>query len=115
MSQSLPLTGYISQSSSKTRKNRVLSARFGDGYSQEAPDGTNTLVDEWTINYENLSSTNRSTLTAALDAVGSWDYFTWTAPGDSSSKKWKVTTDGYQEHAISGSLYNINFKLRQIF
>jgi phage-related protein len=115
MSTALPLTNYISQRSFRTRKNRVLSAQFGDGYSQEAPDGTNALTDEWSVVYENLSSTNRNTVFAALDAVGAWDYLTWTAPGDGSSKKWKVTKDGVSEQASSGSLYSISFKVRQVY
>jgi phage-related protein len=114
MSTALPLTGYISQSSTRTRKNRVLSAQFGDGYSQEAPDGTNALTDEWTIVYENLSTANRDTVWTALNAVGSWDILTWTPPGE-SSKKWKVTKDGVTESAMSGATYSLTFKVRQVF
>lgn len=115
MSQALPLTNYLSQSSSRTRKNRVLSAQFGDGYSQEAPDGTNALVDGWRLVYTNLSSANRTTLFAALDAVGSWDYFTWQAPGDSTTKKWKVTKDGINEQPQSGNTYSVTFNVKQVF
>src|SRR5688572_3201304 len=115
MPQALPLTTQISQGSTRTRKNRVLTAQFGDGYSQEAPDGINTLVDEWSIRYDNLNLTDRNTLWTALDAVGAWDYFTWTAPGDGSSKKWKVTKEGISEQPVSGDTYSIAFTLKQVF
>lgn len=114
MSQALPLTNYISQSSTRTRKHRTLTAQFGDGYSQDAPDGTNAQYDEWNIIYENLTSTNRDTVWTALNAVGSWDYLTWTPPGD-TSKKWKVTKDGVNESAQSGSHYSLSFSIRQVY
>lgn len=110
----MPLTDRVSQGSTRKRKNRVLSAQFGDGYSQEAPDGTNAATAEWSVQFENLTSTERTTLLAVLDAVGGTDYITWTATGDASSKKWKVK-DGYQEIWASGSHSTIQFAIRQIF
>jgi phage-related protein len=114
MSMALPLTNYISQGATRKRTNRVLSARFGDGYSQEAPDGTNYKYDEWSLSFENLTTTDRATMWAALDAVGGWDYFTWTPPGGVAAK-WKVTSDGVQERPVSGDMYSLSFTLRQIF
>lgn len=108
----LPLTDRISQSSTRTRKNRVLSASFGDGYSQEAPDGTNPQVDEWSLQFDYLTSSERSTLVTALEAVGSWGVLTWTPPGE-TSKKWKVV-DGWGE-SYTGNLSNISVTLRQVF
>lgn len=115
MTTALPLTTYISQGSTRTRKNRVLSAQFGDGYSQEAPNGTNNLVDEWSIRYENLTSTDRATVWTFLDSVGAWDKVSWTPPGSSSSQLFKVTKDGAQEAFTSGGTYTISFNLRQVF
>ena len=114
MPSAMPLTTKIDQSSTRKRTNRVLSAKFGDGYSQEAPDGTNSQTDEWSVAYSNLSSADRTTVLAVLDAVGGTDYITWTAQGDSSSKKWKVT-DGYTESWTSAALSNIRFNIKQIF
>jgi phage-related protein len=114
MPQAMPLTTRVSQGSSRKRINRVLKAQFGDGYSQEAPDGTNSKYDEWAIAFENLDSTERTTVLTALDAVGGSDYLTWTAQGDGASKKWKVK-DGYTEIWVSGTHSTINFEIRQIF
>lgn len=115
MSSALPLTSYISTTSTKQRKHRTLSAQFGDGYSQEAPDGTNSKYDEWNIVYQNLGQTDRDSLWTVLSAVGAWDYVTWTAFGDSTSKKWKITSDGISESIQSGNIYSVTFKLRQVF
>lgn len=114
MSVPLPLTSLISQGSTRKRRNRVLIAQFGDGYDQTAPDGINSIVDEWSITYENLTSSERTTLLAALDSAGSWDTITWTPPGD-TSKKWKVTADGVSEMPMAGDLYTVSFALRQVF
>ena len=115
MPQALPLTTSISQTSTRERKNRVLSAQFGDGYSQHAPDGTNASYDSWNVVYENLTLTNRNTLWTILNAVGSWDYLTWQPPNDSTSKKWKVTADGVSEIQKGGNIFTISFKLKQVF
>ena len=115
MPQALPLTNEISQASTRKRKYRTLSVQFGDGYSQETPDGTNNIVDEWNIVYENLETSQRNTLLAALDTVKSSDYFTWQAPGDGASKRWKVTLDGWSERPKAGDKWDISFTLRQVF
>lgn len=114
MPQALPLTDRIDQASARQRTYRVLSAQRGDGYSQEAPDGINNRVDNWQISYSNLTASERNTLVTALDAVGGWDYLTWTANGDSTEKKWKVTADGWSEQT-NGLHYNVSFTLRQVF
>lgn len=115
MPANLPLTTYISTSSSKTRMNRTLHAQFGDGYSQDAPDGTNYIYDTWNVVYSNLTQTDRDTLWGVLNSVGSWDYLNWQAPGDSVSKKWKITTDGISETTQANNIYNVSFKVKQVF
>lgn len=113
MPQALPLTDRISQSSRRTRKFRVFRAQFGDGYAQTAPDGINYKVDTWEVVYENLSSSERTTLWSAIDTVGAVDYFTWTPPGGSSTK-WKIVGE-VQETPVSGDIYTVSFNLEQVF
>lgn len=85
MPTALPLTSAISQGFTRRRKNRTLHAQFGDGYSQDAPDGINAQHDEVSITYENLTLAERNTVWGVLDAVGGWDIVTFTPPGQSSS------------------------------
>ena len=115
MPQALPLLTSISQSSARRRMYRTLTSQFGDGYAQHTPDGINNIVDEWSLVYENLTNAERTTLVTALDAVKSSDYFTWTAPGDTSQKRFKVTQDGWSESPRSGDLWTISFTLKQSF
>lgn len=111
----LPLQSHISQNSTRKRMYRTLVAQYGDGYSQEAPNGINNAVDEWNVIFENLDTSERTTLISALDTVKSSDYFTWTAPGDTSEKRFKVSVDGWTESPRSGDLWTISFTLKQVF
>ena len=114
MPQALPLTTKISQSSSKTTNFRTLISKFGNGYEQRTPDGINTKEDTWSIQYENLSTADKDTVVAAFDAVGGWDYITWTPFGDSSQKRFKLD-QGYTLTPKSGNLFNISVSLVQVF
>jgi len=87
MSAALPLTEHISQQSTRKRSYRTLSAQFGDGYSQEAMDGTNNIVDNWNVVYENLTNAERTTLYGVLNTVKGADYLTWTPPGERTSQR----------------------------
>ena len=114
MPQALPLTTAISQSSTRKRNYRTIRAQFGNGYAQTAPDGINSVMDTWEVTYENLTDAERSTLVTALDTVQGWDYFTWTAPGDATSKKWKVAGDGWSE-STTGNHWTVSFTLEQTY
>lgn len=102
------------QSSQRTRNYRALKSQFGDGYVSAAPNGINNIIDDWQLNFENLSSTDRGTLITFFDSVGSWAMFTWTAPGDSVSKTWMVV-DTWSESVLAGNVYTINVKVKQVF
>ena len=114
MPVALPLTNLIDQSASMKRSFRVKKAEFGNGYEQVAPDGINPARDEWSIPYVNLTSGERDTVLAALNAVQGWDYLTWLAPGDIDAKKWRMTEQGYSMSS-DGNLWTINVNLRQIY
>jgi len=113
MPQAMPLTTKISETSSKGSVYKTLTGRFGDGYAQRAPDGTNNKIDAWDLKWSPLNLTDRNTVVAILDAVGGWDYITWTPPGESVSKKF-VIISGYSESYVS-TYYNISVKLEQVF
>lgn len=114
MPAAMPLTSKISQSSTRTRTYRINAVKYGNGYEQRSPDGINFIEDKWTINWENISSSDYSTLQTALDAAGGWDYFTWTAFGDSTSKKW-VQDGPVSLTPVSGNFYSVSCPFRQVF
>ena len=111
----LPLTTQISQTSSKTRSNRVLVAQFGQGFAQFVKDGPNSQFDKWTVNWNHLNSTDRGTLTTFYETVGSDTWWTLQPPGDATSKKWRIDKDTYKDTPESGNLYSISFNCTQYF
>lgn len=111
----LPLTTQVAQSSRKTRGNRILAAQFGQGFGQFAKDGYNSQFDKWQLNFNNLNNTDRGTMNTFYETVGSDVWFTWTATGDATSKKWRIDKDTFNETPQSGALYSITFNITQQF
>lgn len=70
-----------------SREPRIRSARFGDGYEQRAAVGLNADLAMWTLNFENRSDAEASSIAAFLAARGGHEAFEWIAPGES----WTVT------------------------
>lgn len=68
---------------------RALFAQFGGNYSQVAPDGINSSVPTWFLQFDNLDSTDSSTLEAFLESVGMFNFFTWTPPSGNGSV-WRI-------------------------
>ncbi len=85
-------TPVPSQSSSVTSKFRTVTAKFGDGYRQDAPDGINDRTDVWDLRFEHLQATQRDIVKNFFDTVKTSTSFTWQAPGDSVVKTWKATS-----------------------
>ena len=113
MPAALPLSTLISQSSSASTEFRTIKAQYGNGYSQRAPDGINNSVGSWDVSWENVTSGEFGTITTAIEAAKGADYFTWQAPGDSSTKRWIV--EKYTKAAMSGDIYSVSASLTQVF
>lgn len=112
----LPVTNKISIESSKSVGFNEISVQFGDGYQQVAPNGTNFKRDTWDITWAPLTVAERTTIETALDANGSWGVFSWTPLGESVSKNFRVTKEGYKRQTLNRSiLTSITCKLVQVF
>lgn len=66
MAVNLPLQTLISQGLTEAKTFAVLEVQFGDGYSQRALDGLNYERATVTLNYENVTSAEASTIENAL-------------------------------------------------
>lgn len=115
MPQAMPLTNMISQKSTKQTTYRTLINSFGNGYEQRTPDGVNTTMDLWQVYYEHLTLTQLATVTTVLDAVGGWDYITWTSFLDTVQKRYKVTSNGYNVTTEGGNVYTIQIELQTVY
>jgi len=113
MPAALPLQTTISQASSAGVEFKVIATGYGNGYSQRAPDGINTSIGSWDVSWENITATEFSTVTTALETAKGADYFTWQAPGDSVTKRWVVSK--YSKQAMSGDIYTVSATLTQVF
>ena len=74
--------------STKDKTYVVKENQFGDGYVQRTSDGLNAVRETWNNSWTNLLTAEKTTLETFFDGQGGWNPFFWTAPGDSSNKKW---------------------------
>lgn len=115
MPQAMPLPTRIRQGASKTRKQKIWSADFGDGYSQRIAKGLNSIMDSWSnVGWDNLNATDLGTVMTALDAVGSVDYLTWTPATESTQKKYRVTENGVNITPKEGAYFDVSFSLDEV-
>ena len=80
--------GPIAGSAERGSQCRVLRAEFGDGYSQRAADGINSVRDTYAVSWEGLSRTDANTIDTFLRTHGGHTAFKWTPPGASASRNW---------------------------
>lgn len=103
---------------SKTTKARVLSANLGDGYTQRAKDGLNSISDEWSISWD-VNETNADTLTDFFVTHGGADSFDWTPPTEGSSKKWVASSWDKKPSKVTdfngSEIFKISVKLKETF
>lgn len=76
--------------SSRPMKPRTNIAPFGDGYEQRSDDGLNTLREGWTLQWPILTVAQADDIETFFKARGSKEAFWWTAPRDSTAKKWRI-------------------------
>lgn len=63
-----------------TRKPRIKSLKFGDGYEQRWQDGINAFAQVWDLQFQNRSTTEAAAIDEFLYALGGVSYFYWTPP-----------------------------------
>jgi phage-related protein len=67
---------------------KILSAPFGDGYSQATADGLNHIRNEFSLTWEVLTPAQADAIDTFLRTQGGATPFYWTAPGASTPQKW---------------------------
>lgn len=71
---------WIASDAVRSVKPSVYSAKFGDGYEQNAPAGINFQPETWDLQFKCRSPTDADAILAFLRAQGGWQKFQWTAP-----------------------------------
>ena len=92
-------------------KFRVLTAQFGDGYSQTAADGINNKVASWPLQFAG-SAAQISPIVAFLDRHQAVRAFQWQPPlGEAGYYK----AADYDLTAMGGEMYSLAVTFQQVF
>ena len=70
---------------------RVLRTDFGDGYSQRAADGLNSIQKEWTLEWANLTNEEADEIVNFFEGRLGADAFFWTPPKATVTQTWICT------------------------
>lgn len=73
-------TWPVSYSSSKSVQPRLKQVQFGDGYSQESPDGLNNQAEQWSVSMQNLDATVFAQIESFFKSHKGYIAFDWTTP-----------------------------------
>ena len=102
------LTWIPAINAQKAVKPRVLQAKFGDGYSQRAADGLNTMLRSYTVQFSNRDKAESDAIEAFLIAQGGVLSFDWTPIGDQPGKWICSAPNGWTRIEIGGGIASIN-------
>lgn len=107
---SLPNCSY---GSSRSLSHRVLSAEFGDGYSQRTADGLNTAVESWDVTWNNLTLANGRLLTKYLSTRRGYRSFKWTPPNEARYKVW--ICESFSDQPVTYNVRTISAKFKRVY
>lgn len=99
-------------SANLSKKPRVNSAKFGDGYSQRVGEGINTNPKMWSVGFT-VAPAVGDAIDAFLDTKGGALSFLWTPPRESVARaficpEWSKSESSYGE-------VTVNAKFEQVF
>lgn len=106
------LQNKIAQSSQRTLNQKIIISSYGDGMEQTASIGINNRYDEWVINWEKLTLTERNDFMSFFSTVGLVQSFDFTPPNGTLSK-WRIVEPPTENN--SGWFYDISIKIKQVF
>ena len=92
---------------------RILSADFGEGYTQRVGDGLNTKIEKWDMTWNNLTTGEKDVIINFLDAREGAEAFNFTMPGKSSSEKW--ICNRYQATPTNPSFFSISAEFEKVY
>jgi phage-related protein len=112
--QAFPTTPAVSYGVSSKKSFRVLSADFGDGYSQRTPDGLNNEIESISMVWNTLSYSDAAIITNFLDGCGGSQAFSYTPPGQAVSKNWTCPA-GYTFKAQNASYTDLTATFVRVY
>lgn len=92
---------------------RVLTASFGDGYSQRVGDGINTLDTKASVIFEAMTRTEAQATEAFFARHSGFKSFLWTFPGDTEQKRWIARS--WRTSTVSFDVMSITVEFERVF
>lgn len=94
-----------SKSFSNSNKARVITAQFGDGYSQRIGNGINRFAKTWTLQFTSIGVDTAAEITSFLEGTEGVYPFNWTPPGEAKTyavtcQEWNVRYDSHISRSI---------------
>ena len=96
----------------KQTKTKILQADFGDGYSQRAAAGLNSVARELTLEFRAVSVETADAIEAFMEARKGYEAFYYTLPDEDTARKWKAPD---WSRSAAGPLRNVSVKLEEVF
>jgi phage-related protein len=93
---------------------RTLSAKFGDGYEQRAPDGINSLLRTWTWAFNNRSMVETGEITDFLKLKNGVTEFTHDLPGVTPTETVTVVCRGWSKRWAGFESFNVTAKFEEV-
>ena len=69
-------------------KPKLLSADFGEGYTQTVPDGTNVIKRQMTLRWEGVTLAQKQAIIGFFETQAGYQPFYYTVFGDSVATRW---------------------------
>lgn len=91
---------------------RLLSAKFGDSYAQEVPDGINPIESTWSITVTGALETVKAARDFLRGHVGLW--FWWFPPLEDAQVMVKVS-GGWRFSRTSASTYSLQVTFKRVY
>lgn len=99
--------------SNPSKEFRILTASFGDGYSQRVPDGLNTEIEAWEMAWDVVTEEEKNIITNFLDARGGYGAFGFVMPGETVKKKWVCRK--YQARPLTYGFYALTATFERVY
>jgi phage-related protein len=95
----------------KQKQPKIKKVSFGDGYTQQSPDGINYNLATWNLNWDALTTAEKTSIENFLEAAGGYATFQWTDP---TSTLYLVKCPTWTVSLIEPSIYKITATFNQV-
>ena len=92
---------------------KVLENQFGDGYTQRAADGINSIRDNARVEWKNVTTAEKDALLGVFVSAGGWQTIELTFPGDGAARHFTVKPWG--RVPVSAGYWNVSATFREEF